>query len=399
MVILKKKRSLIFLNFEVIQVVFIFLICISSAIIILCFGRPKSIFDDSSDSNFNQMEKNSGFSHQQVWMMYYNSFANIETDGHWGSWRYKNHPYELRFHEPPKEFPSCYFPKNGIYSSHDEKIITSHLQLIDSMKIDAIVVPWFGKNRTDIEHNNNITGFTATSMQLLFKNIKKYNVKIIPMIPNYEGRTLETVIKDIEEFDSLYYYSQNDSLYKYPDSNQSVIFIYDSQNLKKNYKMIKSDLNPKLYFGSGLSYDDFMCAFDDGFYGFITFFASNSISFCSSTKNWKSLSKISKKRNFEFIPTVSPGYNISAIDLWSSKQTCPRNCSEYYRSKWNEALNVKPNIIFINSFNGWREATNIEPAIEKGGFLFGGNDWCKNDSDYYIKETLSWVKRYKMNES
>jgi hypothetical protein len=75
----------------------------------------------------------------------------------------------------------------------------------------------------------------------------------------------------------------------------------------------------------------------------------------------------------------------------------PRNCSDYYDSRWMAAFATDPDIILVNSFNDWPEGSAIEPAIEKPGFPLTDHVWCgaTPDADYYLERTREWAAQFR----
>lgn len=55
---------------------------------------------------------------------------------------------------------------------------------------------------------------------------------------------------------------------------------------------------------------------------------------------------------------------------------------------WKAALQLKPEIISITSFNEWHEGTQIETAVKKQGY-----DDYGRDPDMYLKITKEMVKQ------
>lgn len=372
-------------------------------LITFCCGAIIGFFQYTSDSKNDyiiendqkEIYKDTPFQEKQVWILYYSTYANVKNDKHWGEWRYRRNEYKNNFYEPPDEIPSCYYPKEGIYSSHNESLIEKHVSLIKSLNIDAIVVPWYGPEHHDIKLINNVTGFTDQTMSLLLKHSEKVNLKIIPMIPNYEGRNVSIVIKDLEYFSKKY--SKNEAIYRC-QNNKPLVFIYDIQNFEDAAEVINSETSSFEFAGSGINYNDFLESFEDGAIGYISFFAPEGFSWSSTAENWPFMAKFANQKNILFVPTVSPGYNDSIVNQWNIRYTTPRECSKYYNTRWEKAIKTGSNVILINSFNGWKEATNIEPAENRQGFALTNDNWCNNDEDYYIKVTKEWVSKFKGNK-
>lgn len=99
-----------------------------------------------------------------------------------------------------------------------------------------------------------------------------------------------------------------------------------------------------------------------GFDGIYTYFASDGFVYGSSTSTWASTSSFCKEHHLIFIPSVGPGYNDEKIRPWNAKNTKKRENGEYYKRMFRAAIQVKPAIISITSFNEWHEGTQIESS-------------------------------------
>ena len=122
-----------------------------------------------------------------------------------------------------------------------------------------------------------------------------------------------------------------------------------------------------------------------GFDGSYTYFASQGFVYGSSISNWKRMKESSPGL---FIPSVGPGYDDSPVRPWNGVNTKSRNNGNYYRELWKAALQLKPEIISITSFNEWHEGTQIETAVKKQGY-----DDYGRDPDMYLKITKEMVKQ------
>lgn len=389
----EKEKLICKIGMPILKVIYVIIIT-ALCCLIIGFTQYTSISRKNYiiENDKQEIYKSIPFQDRQVWILYYSSYANIENDDHWGDWRFRHHEYEKNFHEPPDEIPSCYYPKEGIYSSHNESLIEKHMSMIKSANIDAIVVPWYGPEHNDIILLSNITGFTDQTMQLLMKYAAKNELKIIPMIPNYQKRNASIVLKDLEYFEQKY--SNNEAIYKC-QNNKPLVFIYDIQNFADAAEVINTKASTFEFIGSGVNYNDFLEAFEDGAVGYITFFAAEGFSWSSTAENWPFMAKFSNQKNILFVPTVSPGYNDSVVNHWNMRFIKPRECSKYYNSRWEKAIKTGTNVIMINSFNGWKEATNIEPAQNRKGFQLTNDNWCNDDEDYYLKVTKEWITKFK----
>jgi hypothetical protein len=77
---------------------------------------------------------------------------------------------------------------------------------------------------------------------------------------------------------------------------------------------------------------------------------------------------MSADRSIEFVPTVSPRFNNSAVDRWGFRAICGRQYSGYYDARWTAAVAEGTSVVMIHSFNSWSEGTAIEPPVDRENY-------------------------------
>uniref|UniRef100_A0A3Q3JSN9 Mannosidase endo-alpha like n=1 Tax=Monopterus albus TaxID=43700 RepID=A0A3Q3JSN9_MONAL len=131
-----------------------------------------------------------------------------------------------------------------------------------------------------------------------------------------------------------------------------------------------------------------------GFDGMYTYFASNGFSFGSSHHNWKAIKAFCDDNNLLFIPSVGPGYIDTSIRPWNNHNTRNRVNGRYYETALQAALNVRPEIIAITSFNEWHEGTQIERAMPKKTVTRVYLDYQPHGPDHYLELTRHWAEEF-----
>jgi glycoprotein endo-alpha-1,2-mannosidase len=149
------------------------------------------------------------------------------------------------------------------------------------------------------------------------------------------------------------------------------------------------------FMATGLSRAHYLGAFEAGFLGFVTYFPSDDIGWASHHDNWKEIAAMSADRSIEFVPTVSPGFNNSAVDRWRFHTIRSRQCSGYYDARWAAAVAEGTSVVMIHSFNSWSEGTAIEPAADRENYSLTDDIWCGKDPNFFVNKTAEWIKRYK----
>ncbi|KAK3550751.1 hypothetical protein QTP70_004590 [Hemibagrus guttatus] len=131
-----------------------------------------------------------------------------------------------------------------------------------------------------------------------------------------------------------------------------------------------------------------------GFDGMYTYFASNGFSYGSSHQNWKGLKAFCDANNLLFVPSVGPGYVDTSIRPWNNHNTRNRVNGRYYETGLQAALNVRPEIVSITSFNEWHEGTQIERAVPKKTIRRVYLDYQPHEPDLYLELTRTWVEQF-----
>ena len=262
-----------------------------------------------------------------LWSIYYNNFENIQIDGKWFNWNIKKLFLNTSTGNPPKFICNKNKPLLGIYSSNDLNIIKIHLKWAEENNISALIIPWYND----------------FSLELIIELSLNTKIKICPLISNYLNRNETTIINNINFY--LTNYLQYDSILYY--NNKPVIFI-------ESLNGINSTLTLNI----------------DAYYILITNNKNDIINSYESFFNGISLSNLNWKfedynflinKNFNIIPMIYPGFNKSKYDPRLKYQTIKRFKGKTFLNYWNESLKLNSKIFLLNSFNGWKDSTYIEP--------------------------------------
>lgn len=358
-----------------------FLICLCCLAVINLFKADKII------ENPHRHEQTTKFSQKSVWTLYYGGWGSPDD---WQDWKKAKSEHEKYFYQPPDNIPSIYYPQMGTYCSHNETVILEHLKMIKNAGIDAIIIPWIGYlAQTNFQH----ASFVKKTIELLFKHAHEYSIKIGILLDYYTERKEIDVIKSVTYYIDTY--ANHQSILKIND--KPLVIIYDAQKMDSSALMFRQFKNVEFY-ATAPNWEDFLGIYEDGYSGFVSYYASDGFTWGSTLENWNLISENSKKRDIEFVPTVAPGYDDHIINLWNSRQKKSRLCDQYYNNMWRTAFEINPPIILINSFNNWVEGTSIEPAISKDTFVLNKDNWCGNEPQFYMERTAKYIKTFKTKE-
>ena len=344
-----------------------------------------------------------------VHAFYYPWYGNPKMDGQYSHWNHKVLPhwdkevdkiYQKSAHKPPNDIASDFYPELGAYSSRDPHIIDEHFRQLVSARIGVIVVSYYPSGTAD----ENGKPWDDIYSLLLDKAVEN-GMKVAFHIEPYKGRNEKTVRGDIIHIVDTY--GSHNGFYKYKISSYRQVplfYVYDSYLTKQeDWAKVLKPAGPISIRGTkydsiiiGLLVDMPHTSFTSvgGFDGLYTYFASNGFTYGSKRENWREISMRSHDMNFIFIPSVGPGYIDTNIRPWNSENTRQRSVGGYYKSSWTSALEVKPKIISITSFNEWHEGTQIEKAVPKSSQSRSYFDYKPFGSDYYLKLTRDFVDKY-----
>ncbi|OHT17037.1 glycoprotein endo-alpha-1,2-mannosidase [Tritrichomonas foetus] len=332
---------------------------------------------------------------KQVWIFYSGWWGGENDNPKWAHWRTSLENYFPAIIDPSVNYGWTLFPKFGLYSSHDESLLRQHLRIIQSCKIDAIIFDWWGLHQSDY-YEVNSSDFTTQTLKLLFNLASDYNIKIGVCIQTYANRTKDTVMNDI-----LFL---KDNFWNHPSMlkifNRPVLVIPQHSPIEDIHLTIaeldKLKINPFLI-SSVTSRNNIGSIVEDGFDALLSYYGSPALSWISNSTHWEFMKSDAIERGITFIPTVSPGFFNQRIFDKAVHIAGDREAGKTYNFSWENAISINPQIVTINSFNNWTDATNIEPPIERGEKIFDDYNWLgKNTSSFgFIELTKYWISQYK----
>lgn len=372
------------------------------------FPAPDKKIINAADTETNTF----GEPNYRVHIFYYPWYGNPEHDGVFIHWNHEYLPhwdreiakrYPRGRHEPPNDIGANFYPSLGPYSSRDPVVIEEHMKEIRTSRVGVLVVSWYPPDKSDgqgIPWDNLIMKFLDAAA--------KYKLKVALHIEPYEGRNDYTVHKDVEYI--IDKYGKHEAFYKQKTKDGRylpMLYIYDSYHTKPHeWAQLLSPTGSHSV--RNTKYDCiFICLIVEvthrsyietgGFDGFYTYFAVDHFTYGSTWRHWNQLASLAKQTNTLFIPSVGPGYIDTGVRPWNAENTRLRQNGEYYRKSWMAALNAKPDIITVTSFNEWHEGTQIEKAIPKSVSGLVYKDYSPNQPDFYLKLTKEFVEKFNTN--
>ena len=322
---------------------------------------------------------------------YYNWYGNPKLDGKYRHWAHGIIPHwsdtswnNLPPHQGGNDIGANFYPQLGCYSNNDSSIIRKHMQMIYKAGIGTICMSWWGKD-----------SYEDKSMKLYLDAAAKQGLKINFHLEPFPNRTAKSTIDAAKYIIDTY--GGHPAFYR--KDGKPMFYVYDSYLIKKEEwkKALAPIRNTKYdgyYIGLWVEKGEEEFFKESGFDGFYTYFVSEGFTYGSTIKNWKYLSSWAKENNKLFIPCVGPGYSDTQVRPWNGQNFKSREKGVYYDRMFTGAIESKPDIIGITSFNEWHEGTQIEPAIPFQNDSFVYEDYGNLPSDFYLNKTKEWSSKF-----
>ena len=247
-------------------------------------------------------------------------------------------------------------PVSGLYSSADENILRSHIDMAKKAGIDGFICSWWGGNSV-----------TDQNLQKLARICAESDFKFTIYLE--EAKTVDDLRETIHYLDSTY--SRQNTFLKF--EGKPVIFIFNRiletipldslRAVKSGFSMIN--------YGYGVSSLEGF----EGFHEFLPLKESTPI----IKRFYRVAREVAHSKGKLFALPVIPGFDDRFVNTPGT--FIDRKKGEYYKKTWEVALFSEPDWILVTTFNEWFEGTEIEPSKEYG--------------DLYIRLTASYAKKLK----
>ncbi|XP_010729919.3 glycoprotein endo-alpha-1,2-mannosidase-like protein [Larimichthys crocea] len=363
-------------------------------------SNPKAVLSNSGPE---------GTIFYDVQIFYYTWYGNPHMDGKYIHWDHILVPhwdpkiassYPRGRHMPPEDIGSSFYPELNPYSSRDPDVLESHMEQIGASAAGVLVLSWYPPGLAD-DNGEPAEDLVPAVLDAAYR----HNLKVAFHIQPYRGRNDQSVHDNIKYI--IDRYGDHGAFYKFTSSTGKslpLFYIYDSYLTPP--ESWSEFLTPS---GShsvrGSAYDSVFIALiveerhkhdilAGGFDGMYTYFASNGFSFGSSHQNWKAIKAFCDGNNLLFIPSVGPGYIDTSIRPWNNHNMRNRVNGRYYETALQAALNVRPDIVTITSFNEWHEGTQIERAVPKKTVTRVYLDYHPHGPDHYLELTRRWAEQF-----
>ncbi|XP_031432757.1 glycoprotein endo-alpha-1,2-mannosidase-like protein [Clupea harengus] len=344
-----------------------------------------------------------------VHIFYYMWYGNPQMDGKYLHWDHVLVPhwdpkiaasYPKGRHTPPDDIGSSFYPELGPYSSRDPEVLESHMEQIEAAGAGVVAVSWYPPGLSDDNGEP-----TEDIVPVILEAAHRHGLKVAFHIQPYRGRSDHSVHENIKYI--IDRYGDHGAFYRFSTNTGKVLplfYIYDSYLTPPEAwsELLSSTGSHSL---RDTPYDGVFVALiveerhkhdilASGFDGMYTYFASNGFSFGSSHQNWKAIKAFCDGNNLLFIPSVGPGYIDTSIRPWNNHNTRNRVNGRYYETALQAALNVRPDVVSITSFNEWHEGTQIERAAPKKTVTRLYLDYHPHGPELYLELTRRWAEQF-----
>ncbi|MEO0091184.1 MAG: glycoside hydrolase family 99-like domain-containing protein [candidate division WOR-3 bacterium] len=250
-------------------------------------------------------------------------------------------------------------PVFGLYSSSNERILKTHINMAKSAGIDGFICSWWGIN-----------------------SVSDQNLKKLASICNEIGFLFTVYLEKVSDMNdlrtSLCYlestYTQQSAYIKY--QGKPVIFIFNRilETIPLDSLRTVNDKFAIINYGYRVSNLE-------GFDGYHEFLPPET-NMQKLKRLYRLARDVANSKNRIFAIPVMPGFDDRSVN--EPGTLIKRKNGEYYKQTWESALSANPDWILISTFNEWFEGSEIEPSKEYG--------------ELYLKLTKQYIEKFKHNK-
>jgi len=291
-----------------------------------------------------------------VAIFYYPWYGTPQHDGSWVHWN-------QNAHTPPLNLYSRFYPAIGPYSSADATVVGQQMAEIATAGIDEVVISWWGRGSS-----------TDQRLPLVLTSLRRHHLQAAIHLEPYPGRSPATVTQDLTYLASF---------------GIRDVYVYHPRDFAaSDWAAIRTQVPTSLRLFAGTDLVGFAAA--GGFTGFYTYdFITD------SGAKFIRLCEQAHAVHLLCAPSVGPGYD--GVRAGEAPTVTLRRNGRTYDNLWTAALQAKPDMITITSFNEWGEGTQIEPAVARHGYNTYDGAWGLTGvpaQTAYLTRTAYWVGRF-----
>lgn len=293
---------------------------------------------------------------REVSIFYYPWYSTPIRDGAWAHW------YTEREGQPPI-LSTRFYPRRGLYSSSNAKVVDAHMREIAAMGVDTVVVSWWGVGSSE-----------DARLALVTAAAHRHGLEIAVHLEPYPGRTPASASEDI-------------ALLR--EAGVTEFYVYDAdREPASEWAEALEGLGDVRLFGHTTFVGHAKAAGFDGLYTYDvgTWSGSTFRRLCSQAHDAGLLCA----------PSVGPGYDARLATDHTLVRS--RDNGARYDRMWRAALRAGADVVSITSYNEWQEGTQIEPAKTQVGKPGYDGAWGRRGiaaRRAYLHATAGWVARFR----
>ncbi|XP_077455247.1 glycoprotein endo-alpha-1,2-mannosidase-like protein [Stigmatopora argus] len=344
-----------------------------------------------------------------VHIFYYAWYGSPKADGKFVHWDHVLVPhwdpkiassYPRGRHVPPEDIGSSFYPELGPYSSRDPAVLESHMEQIAASAAGVLVLSWYPPGVAD-DNGEPTEDFVPAVLDAAYR----HNLKVAFHLQPYRERDEQSVLENVKYI--IDRYGDHAAFYRHASTagkSLPLFYIYDSYlTAPESWSRLLTAGGARSLRGS--AYDGVFVALvveerhkrdiaSAGFDGMYTYFAANGFSFGSSHQNWKALKAFCDDNRLLFVPCVGPGYADASVRPWNGHSARNRVNGRYYETSLRAALDARPDVLAVTSFNEWHEGTQIERAVPKKTGARVYLDYRPHEPNHYLELTRRWAEEF-----
>jgi glycoprotein endo-alpha-1,2-mannosidase len=328
----------------------------------------------------------------RVHAFYYPWYGTPELDGEWIHWSHDQlGDVAGRITYPGgDDIGADFYPRLGPYSSNDPDILREHMAMLKRAGVGSLCASWWADG-----------SFEDQALPALLDAAAEDGLGVSFHLEPFPGRDAVTSLKAIKSL--LNRFGEHSGLYRGGDG-RPLFFVYDSYltPMEEWARLLHPDGDLTI---RGSEFDATMIGLwveadhgeellSAGFDGTYSYFATDGFTYGSTTSHWPDMSEFCAVNQLIFVPCVGPGYADLRIRPWNTANQRDREHGDYFQRMIQAAIDIKPELIGVTSFNEWHEGTQIEPAVAKSISGFTYQDHEDEGAEGYLDQTRGMVELF-----
>ena len=288
-------------------------------------------------------------------IFYYAWFGTPEGDGAFHHWQQGGSA-------PPAQVGSSYYPSRGAYSSSDAVVLGGQMHEIARAGIGTVIVSWWGRGSLEDRR-----------LPLVLAAARAQGLAVAAHLEPYAGRTVASTGADIAYLRAL---------------GVTDFYVWASVDLPDDEWLALNETlaDVRLFANTNLPGKAAAGGFDGVYtYDVLLYGGRFFPRYCAQARRLELLCA----------PSVGPGYD--ARRATPDLRLRPRRDGATYDAMWQGAIQARPDVVTVTSYNEWHEGTQIESARNVAGYDSYEGAWGRRGTaaeSAYLDRTAYWAAQY-----